>query len=41
MKAKIHLDLKQYEKAVQKFAKGGEQFFDQAIEIVKKQRLFK
>lgn len=41
MKYKIHYDLKQFDKAVKKISKGGEKFFDEAIAIVKKHRLFK
>lgn len=41
MKFKIHLDLKQFDKAVKKLAKGGAQYFDEAMVVVRKQRLFK
>lgn len=52
MKFKIHVDLKQYDKAVQKLAKGDkilgethpelrEQYFEEALQLIKKNRLFK
>lgn len=41
MKYRVHLDLKQYDKAVKKLAKGGAQYLDEALAIVKKHRLFK
>jgi hypothetical protein len=31
MKYRINIDLKQYEKAVKKLAKGGEKYFDEAL----------
>ena len=36
MKFRIHNDLKQYEKAVKKLAKGGEPYLEEAMEIIKK-----
>ena len=41
MKYKIHTDLKQYDKAVKKLAKGGEKYFEEALGVIKKHRLFK
>jgi len=41
MKFKIHLDLKLYDKAVKKLAKGGAKYLDQALEVVRKHRLYK
>lgn len=41
MKFKVHSDLKQFDKALKKLAKGGEQYFDEALTITKKHRLFK
>lgn len=52
MKFKIHMDLKQFEKAVKKMAKGDkglsdaateirEKYFEEALTVVKKNRLFK
>lgn len=36
MKYKVHLDLKQYDKAVKKLSKGGEKYLDEALTIIKK-----
>ena len=52
MKFKIHVDLKQFEEAVRKLAEGDkelgdshpevrETYFDEALQIIKKNRLFK
>jgi hypothetical protein len=53
MKFKIHLDLKQFDKAVKKLAQGDkelasdsspeirEKYFEEAIQLIKKNRLFK
>jgi elongator complex protein 1 len=41
MKSKIHIDLKQFDKAVKKLSQGGEPYFEEALTIIKKQRLFK
>ena len=41
MKFKVHNDLKQYEKAVKKLAKGGAKYFDESMAVIKKQRLYK
>ena len=41
MKYKIHLELKNYDKAVKKLAKAGEQYFEEALVLIKKNRLFK
>lgn len=34
MKYKVHLDLKEYDKALKKLSKGGAQYIDQAMQIV-------
>ncbi len=41
MKYKVHHDLKQYEQAVKKLAKGGEKYLEEALLVVKKHRLYK
>jgi hypothetical protein len=41
MKFKVHLDLKQYDTAVKKLAKGGEKYLEEALQIIKKHRLYK
>jgi elongator complex protein 1 len=41
MKYKIHIDLKQYEKAVKMLVPGGEKYFEEALSVIKKHRLFK
>lgn len=41
MKYKIHCDLKEYEEAVKKLAEGGEKYFEEALSLIKKHRLYK
>lgn len=41
MKFRIECDLKNYETALDIIATAGAQYFDEAIELVKKHRLFK
>ena len=41
MKYKIENDLKNYEKALEMIANSGEKFFEEALVLIKKQRLFK
>ena len=41
MKYRIQLDLKNYEAALNMIAQGGEQHFEEALGLIKKQRLFK
>lgn len=41
MKYRIQLDLKNYETALNMIAQGGEQHFEEALGLIKKQRLFK
>jgi len=41
MKFKIEADFKNYEKALQIVAEGGPKYFDKALELVQKQRLYK
>ena len=40
-KFKIHYDLKEYETALEMISKTGAQHIDEAISLIKKQRLFK
>jgi hypothetical protein len=40
-KFRIHFDLKEYENALEMIAKTGAQHIDEAINLIKKQRLFK
>ena len=41
MKYKIELDLKNYETALEIISEGGAKYFDQALELIKKHRLYK
>mmetsp|Transcript_26788 Transcript_26788/g.40861 ORF Transcript_26788/g.40861 Transcript_26788/m.40861 type:complete len:186 (-) Transcript_26788:697-1254(-) len=41
MKFKIEMDLKNFETALLRIANCGEQYFDEALTLIKKQRLFK
>ena len=41
MKFRIECDLKNYETALEIIATAGEKYIDEAIELVKKHRLFK
>ena len=40
-KYKIHCDLKNFETALEMISKSGEQYMEEALALVKKQRLFK
>ena len=41
MKFRIHSDLKHYDVAVKMLAEGGEKYFEEALVIIKKHRLYK
>lgn len=41
MRYKIHSDLKQYDKAVKMLVDGGDKYFEEALQVIKKHRLFK
>ena len=41
MRYKIHSDLKQYDKAVQMLVPGGDKYFEEALSVIKKHRLYK
>ncbi len=41
MKFKIETDFKNYERALQVVVEGGQKYFEKALELIKKHRLYK
>jgi len=41
MKFKVHSDLKQYDEALKMISEGREQYFEEALALTKKHRLYK